>query len=124
MANSHSLQVRMTRLNQARQLSTDPSATLQDLANTWGVSKVAACNYLKKYDVRLQSYFGQRQSKGNLFTREEALWRLRFIRTHEIRGHPRVKIAKLLGISLAGLTQWIERWAPDGVQAAIEDLED
>lgn len=99
-------------------------ATLSDLARTWGVSSPAASNYLKKYDQALRDEFGSRQGLGNMFTAEDALWRLKFIKSQYDKGVPRVTCARRLGISHSGLIQWLARWASDGIDAAIADLED
>jgi predicted transcriptional regulator len=112
------------RLKQANVLSRDPNATLKDLADTWGVSKVAASQYLRRHDAGLREHFGANKGMGNLFSSKDALWRLKFVKQYQERGASQKKIAELLGMKRSGLHMWLGRWAPDGVDAAIEDLED
>lgn len=120
----HPEQIVRSRLRQAHELSQDPLATLTDLAKTWGVSPPAASNYLKKYDCDLRDEFRTRQVLGNQFNRQDALWRLKFVKSQCDSGVPMVKISKRLGISQSGLVQWLERWASDDLEQAIADLED
>lgn len=113
-----------TRMKQAHEIAGDPDGTLPELAKTWGVTVAGASLYLRRHDQALRDHFGDRKGNGNLFSKEDALFRLRFVKKHTGLGHSRKKCAELLGIPRSGLHTWLRRWAPDGVDQAIEDLED
>lgn len=122
---THSIELRRTRLLQAEHILMDPTANLQMIADTWGVSKPAASTFLKRWRPELSVAIFDRQRVGSQFTREEALDRLLLIRDFSEKGYPKRKIAALLGISHPALITWLSRWVEDGdIDLAISDLQD
>ena len=59
-----------------------------------------------------------RFGRSTRLTRDERVRRLRLVATIK----PRSVVAERLGITQAGLSQFMRRWAPDGAKAALEAL--
>lgn len=87
-------------------------------ACTEGISPPSALQWLRHHQPDLLE---ELKFANHCFPREKRLERLIYIRDARARGMKEKDIAKGLNIDRANVHKWVQKWAPDGIEAAIED---
>ena len=91
-----------------------------EFARRAGLEHINAHQWLRRHEPdRKRQLAGRR---GRPVELREALIRLLLLKSVEAEGDGVKRIAKVLGVSPAGLYAFVTRWAPDGLDAAIADL--
>lgn len=95
--------------------------SLSSFARKVGITTAGALFWLRRNDPeRLATLVGG--SSRSKHSAHEALVRLLLIKSCEGIAGAKGRMAKALGVSVPTLCQFQKRWAPDGLDAAIEDL--
>jgi transposase len=108
------------RLRTARAIA-DAGGGMKEVAEAWCVGRSTAHSWLRQADPALHQRL-TRERKGGPpgYPDAEVLRRLRLIADGLAAGDTRTKISHALGYTHhSGVTQFIKRFAPDGLEAAI-----
>ena len=93
---------------------------ISDFAHVEGVKSQTMVQWLKTHDIELHRVFGD-ASHPMILPAHKRLERLIAVRDGRAKGLRTSQIAGRLGLTPNRLRFWLKRWAPDGVDMAIED---
>lgn len=111
------------RLRKAREIARRGGA-LKDVAEAWDINVNTARAWLRRRDAKLLARLAQDRVGTPGYSDADALDRLRAIRDARAAGRLGKQIAHDLGYARAsGVAEFVTRFAPDGLDAAIADLE-
>ncbi len=96
------------------------NGTISEFARRCGRSFSTAQKWLLRYDQELHRALLD-GCHMNTLPREDRLERLRICQEVFAEGHGQREAAKRCGISQMRLSIWLRKWAPDGIEQAIED---
>jgi lambda repressor-like predicted transcriptional regulator len=100
---------------------------MMDLSKKWGVSRPCVSEWcarnISREDRRALAENGYAKSdhNRNVFGTSD---RLELVALCREKGWTDARISRALGISRAGLCQWLKRNAPDGIDDALSDYRD
>lgn len=100
------------------------NGSISEFGRRVGIQPQTACKWLNDHDAELHEALRENAQAHNVLPREQRLSRLLTYRDAIASGMSHTKASKECGISQNRMRIWLQLWAPDGVEMAIEDETD
>ncbi len=100
------------------------NGSISEFARRVGIQTQTACKWLNNHDHDLYRSLRENAQAHNVLPRDKRLHRLMTYREAREDGLSHTKASKVCGVSQNRMRIWLQLWAPDGVDQAIEDETD